>query len=168
MLCARRRFEVSFLDLGYSLFIIDRPTFAGVCGMALLAIFVSSFLYSQSEALARVVINDKGLFSYLSVVPKDEVRKTLVALYFGITAGLVEETIFRSYAWRIALISDYPVQTYFFIGAVVFGLVHWESGWANAIAAAIFGFVYCFAYLLLKNIWPLVIGHASVDYFWIT
>ncbi|MCP4769644.1 MAG: CPBP family intramembrane metalloprotease [Gammaproteobacteria bacterium] len=49
---------------------------------------------------------------------------------------------------------------------LLFSLVHWEDGLANLASTYIFGVFMAIAYLGLRNLWPLVIGHIFIDLVW--
>ncbi len=89
----------------------------------------------------------------------------LVSVYMAITAGIVEEIIYRFFLWKLVESFKYRVIIFVSISSLVFASVHWESGVQNLFATFIFGIVSAVIYVIIKNIWPLVIGHFVVDFF---
>jgi membrane protease YdiL (CAAX protease family) len=53
---------------------------------------------------------------------------------------------------------------YLLVSPILFAAIHWESGWANTGAAYVYGLFAAVAYLAMRNIWPLIVGHFYTDY----
>ena len=109
-------------------------------------------------------------FSFGMVVPEGGLR-VLVVLYLAITAGFVEEVMYRGLMWTA--LSRLPYRRlakfiYIVPGSMIFALVHWEQGVAGIFSAFAFGVVAAMLYLSLKNLWPMIAAHTLVDvyYFW--
>ncbi len=106
-------------------------------------------------------------FSYKDVVPKG-LLKLPVVFYLAITAGLVEEIIFRGIPYK--LISESQVIKhkkfiYIFVTSIAFSTVHWTNGLYFLAPTFIFGLFAALLYLKLKNLWPLVGAHFLYDFY---
>ena len=133
-------------------------------------LFIFTVGYAFFRGIARYVppVWWSG-FGYDVPVPIDPVRAMVAVLYYGITAGIVEEVFFRGLpalylesrlsAQRFKLI--YPLAS-----AAAFALVHWENGSSELIAVFLLGLLVAFFYLKIRNLWPFVVGHAFTDFFW--
>ncbi len=102
-------------------------------------------------------------FTYYSIMPKSGVSRFAVAVYFAITAGFVEETMFRALPW-LYFCQVFPQSQRIFLyaitTAIVFGFIHWENNVHEVIGTAILGFFIAIFYAKFQNIWPFVIGHS--------
>ena len=110
-----------------------------------LPVFVADFTYQSTLP--------GGLFHYL------------VVIYYGLTAGFVEEITFRGLPWAIlnARSGSGHVRTYVLVSSFSFAAIHWENGTPELIAAFGFGVVAALLYLKLKNLWPMIIAHSLID-----
>jgi membrane protease YdiL (CAAX protease family) len=82
-----------------------------------------------------------------------------VTIYLGLSAGLVEEFLFRDLLYRTFSGFRHSLALFLVISSILFSLVHWENGLANLAATYIFGVFMAIDYLGLHNLWSLVIGH---------
>ena len=107
-----------------------------------------------------------GIFAYETIVPDSTILKYLVVVYFALSAGLVEEFLMRGMLFRA--FRDVPHSSIMFlvISPVIFSLVHWEGGLGAIISTYIFGIFMAVAFLLLRNIWPLIVGHVYTNILW--
>lgn len=136
--------------------------------IALLAIVLAvalNFIYLLTSRRMLAWIGSIGSqdFHYASLV-QDGSWRFPAALYFGLTAGFVEEISFRGLPllylrernikpdWRYALVTS-----------VLFAAAHWENGVHELVATFVFSVAAGVAYLKLKDLWPLVGAHALID-----
>ena len=138
-----------------------------VTAVALLSILIIPVLYVVYFLPFTLFSSDlisTPRFSYQQVLPESQLARVLVAGYFGVTAGLVEELLFKGLLFR--LIKDLKAAHLIFVftSSILFAAAHWESGATNLYAAFVYGFVTSLIYLGLKNLWPLVVGHAILDF----
>ncbi len=105
-------------------------------------------------------------FAYQMVIPADPVLKQLIALYFALTAGVVEELYYRGLFFRFARCFKTPAAVYLIASPLLFSLVHWEGGVAAMLAAYAYGLFAALFFLIMRNLWPLIIGHIYTDYMW--
>ena len=93
----------------------------------------------------------------------------LVALTFTISA-LSEELVTRSYLiTRLEELLNSRVQGTV-IAALAFASYHIYQGFFGLGAAFVFGLVYGAAFLFIRRVWPLILGHALINSFvvWLT
>jgi len=107
-----------------------------------------------------------GYFQYETVIPETGIGRQVVVLYFAASAGLVEEFPFRGLLYRAAQELGRPRLFFVLVSPLLFSLVHWESGTANLLATWVYGLFVAAAYLLLRNLWPLIFGHVLTDLIW--
>ena len=94
-------------------------------------------------------------FDYRQAIPRSLVASVLVLLYLSLSAGLVEEIVFRALPALCLPAHLYPV-----VSAAAFAAIHWESGSRVVVTAFALGLVLAGLYLWLRNLWPFVAGHA--------
>jgi membrane protease YdiL (CAAX protease family) len=107
-----------------------------------------------------------GYFDYESIVPESGILYFVVVAYFGLSAGLVEEFLFRGLLYHAFSGLRHSLALFLLVSPLLFSLVHWEDGLANLAATWIVGIFMAAAYLGLRNLWPLVIGHVFTDLVW--
>lgn len=97
-------------------------------------------------------------FDYSQAIPRNPVGALLVLLYLSLSAGIVEEIMFRGLP-AVFL----PARLYPAMSAAAFAVIHWESGSRVVIATFLLGMVLAALYLRIRNLWPFVAGHAITD-----
>lgn len=107
-----------------------------------------------------------SLFEYNTAIPDSRILKTLVIIYFALTAGIVEEVIYRGFILHICDHFSCHATIYLLISSSLFALVHWESGLKNVVATFGMGIITALLYLRIRNFWPLIVGHVFTDYLW--
>jgi len=89
---------------------------------------------------------------------------TVVWIYSAMTAGVVESIFFIGLPWLLwSRYRQGKVLLFSCISSLVFASAHWEQGPHVVAGALAFNLVACAWYLRLKNLWPVVIGHVTVD-----
>lgn len=158
--------SLDFLALGFTLHLIDRRSMLGMLLMCTLVSVLMVGLYELADHYSGRVFGTEVAFSYAAVMPAAGPSRVLVALYLALTAGFVEETLYRGFAYQLACRYAHPRLLYLTIGPAVFAAVHWEGGWASVSAAYVLGVFTALVFLALRNLWPLVVGHCVTDYLW--
>jgi len=105
-------------------------------------------------------------FGYEETLPEGHFLRWLVIGYYALTAGLVEEIVFRGLPWAwVEPVGDSPATRGAWVVAtsIVFALVHWENGGPGMLAAGAYGIGAALLYLKLRNLWPLVVAHVVTD-----
>jgi hypothetical protein len=104
-------------------------------------------------------------FGYNMALPDNAILRALVALLFSVTAGVIEEVLYRGLFRQIvaALCGPTAVKTYIFGSALLFGLAHWEQGSVGLYRATAFGLAAAIVYLKLGDLRPLILAHALID-----
>lgn len=124
------------------------------------------FIYSSALEFFRQFIGGEALFAYQSVMPASGFLRIVEALYFAITAGLVEEFFFRGLLFRVSETVVHPIALYMVASPILFALVHWEGTPAAIPANFVIGIFLSAAFLVIRNLWPLIIGHIYADFYW--
>lgn len=140
----------------------DLPTLLMLtcCGMMVASYWVNDIAYAWSAAW----LPEEGYFNYGSMVPTEPRQRLFVALWFAATAAWVEELWFRGMFWHALRHQSAAGLKYLLLSPAVFALAHWESGPANVATTWAFGIFMCGAYLLFKNLWPLILGHFVLNF----
>ena len=147
------------LDVVY---LVANSVFQFACAAVLMPV---SWVLSPWVAVPDVAPYYEGIFAYAMALPDDRILRAVVALFFAITAGVVEEIFFRG-LWRqaiAAVLGPQAVKTYIVSSALIFGLAHWEQGSVGLIGATAFGLCAAWLYLKLGDLRPLILAHATID-----
>ena len=130
-----------------------------------LPIALVGWILSAWVEIPDIALTYAPYFTYGIALPDDRILRALVAIFFAITAGVVEEIFFRGLLRQAiaALLGPGAVKTYIVCSALVFGLAHWEQGSAGLINATAFGFCAAWLYLKLGDLRPLILAHAIMD-----
>ena len=158
--------DFRFSDLGFRVGIWGRNSVELLALICILFAFADYWIYAFLIEGFVSVFGSNSLFQYSAVIPDDRVHRVIVIGYFAVSAGLVEEFFFRGMIFKTLAGLKYQVALFVLISPVLFSLIHWESGLANLISTYAFGVFSAAAFLILRNIWPLVIGHIVTDVIW--
>ena len=123
-------------------------------------------IYFNAKIFFDDLFPSKPLFDYKSVVPDAGILRAVVVVYLGITAGVVEELYFRGFCARISELLSYPRAVYVVGSSLLFGLIHWEGGPSAVLATFTLGLTSALIFLAIRNLWPLIVGHAYTDIYW--
>lgn len=102
-------------------------------------------------------------FSYRALIPSAGFGRVAVALYFGITAGIVEELYFRAIPFVIAERSGISKTMYAFGTSILFAAAHWEQDFSGIFNAFLGGLLLAGIYVFIRSLWPLIVAHCIVD-----
>ena len=155
-------------EIGFHSNIFDKHY--NVILLFIITAIVSPFLYLcyiNFDRLALTVFpTNWGVvsFDYPNMIPEKGIGKLLVALYFALTAGFVEEFYYRGMLYKIINRGRESTVYYILISSIIFSSVHWEGGVRKLLATFLFGIVCASIYRFLKNLWPLAIGHTLTVY----
>jgi membrane protease YdiL (CAAX protease family) len=133
-----------------------------------LIVFVS-FIYWLTFEVAKALLYPffwEGIspVTFSEALPEGEFWHWLLIVYAALTAGLIEEPVFRSLPWLYCSRRfRSPQRPYVLISSLLFGLVHWEQGTLVIIAAGFLGYVAALLYISIRNVWPFVIAHFLTD-----
>lgn len=134
-------------------------------GVGVLALATAYLIYSWRATIK--MSNDErdkqidALGSLVHFLPRD---KRDYRYFFGlsITAGIVEETIYRGFViWYLTLFM--PVWAAVIISSIAFGLGHTYQGTNGVVRVAVIGLVFGAFYVLTGSIWLAIVGHAILD-----
>jgi hypothetical protein len=141
---------------------LDRADFLK---LLVLVCAVMAYLLDSSTRLGAALFPDRPSFTYLGAMPQGMPRPML-ALYFSLTAALVEEVMFRGLPWL--WLSGYMEGnrlrwTYLLWSSITFAGTHWENGQGQLFATFIYGLAAGGWFLVLRSLWPLVLAHLAID-----
>jgi len=155
-----------FSDLGYHTAIRGRHNPGLVLLVCVLFAPLCYGVYAGSYALFSDLFPGPGFFNYESIVPESGILYLAVVIYFGLSAGLVEEFLFRGLLYHAFSGLKYSLALFLLVSPLLFSLVHWEDGLANLASTYVFGVFMAIAYLGFRNLWPLMLGHIFTDLLW--
>jgi len=161
---AQRSAGIDAAHLGLHANIVGRPSPMRILAACVVLAVVWPPCYEALDTLAAAWLPTTPLFAYESVVPTAQPGRLFAALWFALTAGVVEEVIYRGYCWQLCRDLDHPRSWFLVAGPLVFALVHWEAGLASVFVAWVFGVMAAALYLGLRNLWPLIVAHAVTDF----
>ena len=127
---------------------------------------IDYWLYKEMYGFFSELFPTESYFEYESVVPSEAFLRGVVAIYFGLSAGIVEELYYRGLMHRIALFFSNPAIVYVIASPLIFSIIHWEGGTPNLITTYVYGLISVLAFLYMRNLWPLMIGHIFTDVVW--
>ena len=159
-----QRAGLRFADVQLSTSIFGKRSVTLVVLTSLLFCALCYGVYTGTYAYTRSVLPDAGIFSYRSALPSEESGRAFAVLYLALSAGVVEEIYFRGLLFKALEFVRGAVPLYLLVSPILFAAIHWESGWANTGAAYVYGLFAAVAYLAMRNIWPLIVGHFYTDY----
>lgn len=146
--------------------IAEHETWGHFIGLTIfLALILALTYYATWHIAWRLLRPEAALPFYQEINPKGLLRIP-VTLYMGVTAGVVEEVLFRGlpllYLER-RFPNSLPRKPYILGTALLFGLVHWGDGPHQVLATFAFGVLAAALYLRLRDLWPLITAHAIID-----
>jgi membrane protease YdiL (CAAX protease family) len=138
-------------------------------GLILLVSLILAVVYHLSSRMAwSIAATAPPTFTYSNSVPSGWLHFPVV-VYFGLTAGFVEEVFLRGLPVRYLQCrhGDHWSRPAYVAGtSLLFGLIHWENGIPEIFATAAFGVAAAVIYLKLRNLWPLIMAHILIDVWW--
>jgi len=84
-----------------------------------------------------------------------------------LTAGFVEEIYYRGMMSRLFPDGWRGTLLYVPVSSLVFASVHWDGGVWTMFEALTFGLAAGAIFRATRNLWPLIVAHAVIDYGWI-
>lgn len=155
-----------FRQLGFHTSICGYQNSAVLVTICLLSGPICYWIYTNIVNSVVTLDLPAGIFVYETIIPDSKFLKYLVVTYFALSAGLVEEFLMRGMLFRAFKNLSNSSVIFLAISPVVFSLVHWEGGLGAIISTYVFGLFMAVAFLLLRNIWPLIVGHIYTNILW--
>lgn len=90
--------------------------------------------------------------------PTEQPWRLLVILYAALTAGIIEEVVFRGIVLE-RLQRTHSLRNSILISAVLFGLIHWHGGSALIAMAAVWAIPVSLYYASTENLWVPILWH---------
>jgi membrane protease YdiL (CAAX protease family) len=134
----------------------------------LLAVLALPLLYQvAATVLWQLPFDDAApAFGYGTTLAPDGWLRWAGIAYFALTAGVVEEILFRGLPWL--WLSAWPRvaarRSVYVLGtSIVFAATHWENGIPELASTFAYGTAAAMLYLRLGSLWPLVVAHIVTD-----
>lgn len=145
---------------------IPKSKYMSIFFISLLMCPIAYFTYKYSDNVGKIIfpinyISNK--FSYNQLMPETGYQKLLVGLHFSITAGLVEELLYRGLFKKVITYFTERKLYFVILSSLVFSSVHWEGGIQNLFPSFITGLLFAIVYVKTKSLWPCIIGHIFTD-----
>ncbi len=143
--------------------------------LALLAVIVPVFIWMEISidrwAFASLPQGwPHPSFAYAQVVPPAGPEtgwlRLLALLHLSVTAGVVEEIYYRAAFDRLFPRNRPGAAAYVIASSLVFAGAHWEGGLPAVVVALSMGIFGAIVFRSTGNLWPLLIGHVAVDWYW--
>ncbi len=163
---AAKRGKLKFASIGINTKIFGKKNLLVLIIICIIFSPIDYWIYYKTYYYFRSIFPPDSIFTYHSVIPSHEALRILVAIYFALSAGIVEELYFRGLIYKISGYYTTPTIIYILASSTLFSLVHWEGGISNVLSTFVFGFIAAMIFLWVKNLWPLIIGHIYTDYVW--
>ncbi len=134
-------------------------------GIILVAALCGFFAY-QLRVASRMAVDQKAkqieaLGDLVHLLPRSQ-REYRYFLGLSLTAGIVEEVIYRGFAiWYLA--HFIPLWGAVVVSSMIFGLGHSYQGVAGMARTGLVGFGSGVLYVFTGSIWLSIIGHALMD-----
>jgi hypothetical protein len=93
--------------------------------------------------------------------------RLLALLHLSLTAGVVEEIYHRGMFDQLFPRGVVGGIGFVLSSSLVFVSTHWEGGIYRMFEAAVFGLLASTILRLSRNLWPLMIAHMAIDFFWL-
>jgi len=165
-----KRFSVNPSDYGLISASPSYPLYELVGASIFTAFLFGLILWPMDNFLYYVFYTHEHTESgnnYSSIVPTG-IFKLPVVFYLAITAGMVEEIVYRGIPHKLIFENKRIVRKkfiYILFTSVAFSAIHWDKGLHLLIGTFIFGLLAGWLYLKLRNLWPLVGGHFLYDFY---
>ncbi len=138
-----------------------------VAGLSVLALIAFALSYGFGLRLGASLWPGEGTISALtSLLPAGIAPRMLVVIYLSVTAGVVEEAVYRGLPWVYVqqhCVPRWRVPAYMLASALVFAFIHSEQGLHAILATFLLGLVWALLYTRIENIWPFIIAHTAAD-----
>jgi uncharacterized protein len=162
---AVRRGGLGWSDLGLTATIGGKRSIVRTVLSAVLLCPLAYLYFRVARSFAQSLFPDPGYFSYVvQVLGQNDLPRPLVAAYFALSAGIVEELYFRALMFRISQFHVRPLLPYLTLSPVQFALIHWENGVDDMLYTWLVGLLFAGLYARWRNLWPLIAAHVFIDY----
>lgn len=106
-----------------------------------------------------------ALINYTSKIPKTPIASILVVIYFALTAGFVEEYIFRGILNNV--IAGYLTKNsviFIVISTISFAAIHWAGGLRNMLNSVLPGLIFAVVFVRTRDVRVTMLAHTL---FWL-
>ena len=138
-----------------------------ISALSMLALAMFALSYGFGLRLGASLWPGEGTNHALpGLLPAGIASRVLVVFYLSVTAGVVEEAVYRGLPWLYLQQRCTPrwrVPVYVLASAFVFSFIHSEQGLHAVLATFLLGVVWALLYTRIQNLWPFVMAHILVD-----
>lgn len=92
--------------------------------------------------------------------------RLLATVFFGLSAGLVEELYYRGMLRQIFSRNIGGDILFLIISTPLFAWAHWEGGDAKVAYTLVWGLAFGLIYVTTRNLWTATIAHIAIDLAW--
>ena len=104
------------------------------------------------------------VLDYRTHVPADGISRSIVSIYFALTAGIVEEFFSRGIAKNVIERFTSSPLLYVLISSALFASYHWAGGLRNVVTSFAVGLALASLYLWTRKLLPLMVAHTVFDW----
>lgn len=162
---ARQHLGITANDIGITNTIFEQKSIFLILLFSAILAPTIFLVYKQSYLFFEGLFSFEPLFEYETMIPQSGILKFIIALYFSISAGLVEE-FYRALVHKLSTYYAHPQSIFVILSPIIFALPHWEDGMGNLCATYVVGLFLALIFLVSKNLIPLILGHIYTDMLW--
>lgn len=165
---SHRRAGITWRQVGVTLDLFGERRWLLLAVLCVLCGYGFFGVYAGAEAYFSRRFPAPPYFDYQTLIPEAGAARWLVVCWYAATAGIVEEILYRGALLR--LVQGLPGATalYVVLSPLIFSSIHWEGGASNLAATWVVGVFAAVLFLALRNVLPLIAGHAATDFAWFT
>ena len=164
--CFVSLYKYDILDLGYFGLIGSPIRWSWLIILSIITAFVAPLLSIFIDNNFRAIFPLTFLyipFSYEYMIPHNTSLRIAGTLYLAVTASIVEEILFRTLTYKYFANNIIGRIAYITFTSLLFSFAHWESDIYGMFNIFIWGVCASTLYILVKSIWPIIIGHLAID-----
>jgi hypothetical protein len=165
---AHRYLGVTWTQVGLTFCLFGKRCLVLLAVLCVVCAFSFHWVYSTADAWFSKAFPGPAYFDYQTLIPESGPSRLLVALYYAVSAGIVEEILYRGALFRLMEGLPGATSIYLVLSPVIFSSIHWEGGASNLAATYVVGLFAGLLFLAFRNLIPLMVGHAVTDYAWFT
>jgi membrane protease YdiL (CAAX protease family) len=137
-----------------------------ICVLVLIAAYPIGVFLGKKIILSSYFVLERTL-DYDLKLPANLSYKFVIAFYFAITAGVVEEFFFRGLIRKIlAYYFSKSNLLFVIVSSIIFAGAHWAGGGLSVITTIFAGFPLAMIYVWTNDLRPLMMGHFIFDFFY--
>lgn len=165
---AHRYLGITWAQVGVTRELFGRRRPLLLAMMCIACAFAFYAVYAAADAWFSRVFTGSPYFDYQTLIPEAGPARFVLAAYYALTAGVVEEVLYRGALFRLLQGLRGATALYLLLSPVIFSSIHWEGGASNLAATWVVGLFAAVLMLAFRNVLPLIAGHVATDFAWFT